>query len=201
MKKGEETRQRMISVMAAAAEEKGVSATGVNEVLERSGAPRGSLYFHFPGGKTELVEAALRQSAGQLDELMAGSLGGSPADTVTRFLEALADRQVASDFTKGCPIATVALETAGTAPLGEVCAEIYTGWEASLADLLGDTALAAEVFALIEGALLVGRVRRSREPIDAAVRAVRKLLARSPQSTPESLARSPRSDPTTLENS
>jgi TetR/AcrR family transcriptional repressor of lmrAB and yxaGH operons len=187
MKKGEETRLRMITVMAAAVEEKGVAATGVTEVLERSGAPRGSLYFHFPGGKDELVEAALRQSAGTLDDLMAGSLGGSPADVIARILEALADRQAASDFTKGCPIATVALETAGTDPLGGVCAEIYADWEASLADLLGDAALATEVFALIEGALLVGRVRRSREPIDAAVRAVRKLLARSLRSDPNTL--------------
>jgi TetR/AcrR family transcriptional repressor of lmrAB and yxaGH operons len=68
-----------------------------------------------------------------------------------------------------------------------VCAEIYADWEASLADLLGDAALATEVFALIEGALLVGRVRRSREPIDAAVRAVRKLLARSLRSDPNTL--------------
>ncbi|SEK73114.1 TetR/AcrR family transcriptional regulator [Rhodococcus maanshanensis] len=179
MKKGEETRLRMITVMATAVEEKGVAATGVTEVLERSGAPRGSLYFHFPGGKDELVAAALRQSADTLDALMAASLGGPPADVIARLLEALADRQVDSDFTKGCPIATVALETAGTDPLGGVCAEIYARWEAALADLIGDAALATEVFALIEGALLVGRVRRSREPIDAAVRAVRKLLETS----------------------
>ncbi len=172
----------MIDVTADAVEEKGLAGTGINEVLRRSGAPRGSLYFHFPGGKDELVAAAVRFGAGRVEELMgdAAAEGGSAADVIERVIRGLADRQEAAEYTKGCPVAAVAVEAPPGSELAATCAGIYAGWEGVLADLVraeGRPAeLAGQIFALIEGALLLSRVRRSRLPLESAARAVRTLL-------------------------
>lgn len=172
----------MIGVAADAVEEKGLAGTGINEVLRRSGAPRGSLYFHFPGGKDELVEAAVRFGAGRVEELMgrAAAEGGSAADVIERVIRGLADRQEAAHYTKGCPVAAVAVEAPPESDLAAACAEIYAAWEGVIADLVRaegrPTELAGQIFALIEGALLLSRVRRSRLPLESAARAVRTLL-------------------------
>ena len=93
---------------------------------------------------------------------------------------------VAADYTKGCPLATVALDVAATNDaLQAICDGIYTGWRRSLADaLLADGHPAAEVddlattvLALIEGALLLARTARSRKPMEQAGRHIERLLA------------------------
>jgi len=78
-------------------------------------------------------------------------------------------------------VATVALETAaGSDPLQEACAEIYTSWEAVLRAQLADRQdaddLAVTILALIEGALLLARAHRSRRPLDSVARQIGTLL-------------------------
>ena len=58
---------------------KGPQGASFNEVLQASGAPRGSLYHHFPGGKDELVLAAM-DAAGQRAAALLGPVRGQPAD-------------------------------------------------------------------------------------------------------------------------
>ncbi|MCD0450501.1 TetR/AcrR family transcriptional regulator [Actinocorallia sp. API 0066] len=182
MSKGRATRERMIGVAAEAIEEMGPAATGINEVLRRAGAPRGSLYFHFPGGKDELVAEAVRFGAGRITELAvtAADEGGSAADVIGRLIKALADRQEESGFTKGCPVAGTALDAPAGSELAGLCAEIYDGWEATLRGLITaegrPEALAGQILALVEGALLLSRVRATRAPLDAATVTVRTLL-------------------------
>ncbi|MFD4656285.1 TetR/AcrR family transcriptional regulator [Kitasatospora sp. NPDC058444] len=185
--KGEETRARLIAGTRELIEAQGYFGTGLNRIVAATGAPRGSLYFHFPGGKDQLVAAALTQ-AGQEVEALLTALAGEGADTATlaeRLIEAFADRLERSDYTSGCPIATVALEVAGTnETLRTVCAELYAGWQQVLAGRLEGEgfspaqaeAAAGQALALLEGAVLLASVRRSREPLDHARHAVRHLL-------------------------
>jgi TetR/AcrR family transcriptional repressor of lmrAB and yxaGH operons len=185
--KGDETRARLIEATRDLIEAQGYHGTGLNQVLAVSGAPRGSLYHHFPGGKDELVGEALA-GAGREIEGLVGTLGVGVAGTVELvhgLLDALADRMEAADYTKGCPVATVALEVAGThETLQRICADVYGAWERALADRLradGRTAaeaeeLAATLLALIEGALVLARAHRSRTPVERVRRRVRTLL-------------------------
>ncbi|GAA4603605.1 TetR/AcrR family transcriptional regulator [Actinoallomurus liliacearum] len=185
--KGDETRARMIEATRTLTEAKGYHGTGLNEVLALSGAPRGSLYHHFPGGKDQLVGEALTGAGREVDGLLA-DLAEEAADVpalVHALLDALAERMTASGFAKGCPVATVALEVASSNDaLQQITAEVYGGWQRRLADRLhADGREAAEaddvattVLALIEGALVLARAQRSREPIDRVRRRIAAVL-------------------------
>lgn len=126
--KGEETRARLIAGTRTLIEAQGYFGTGLNQIVAATGAPRGSLYFHFPEGKDQLVAVSLVQAGQEVEDLLA-ALAAEGADSgalTERLTEVFAERLAGSDYTKGCPIATVALEVAGTnEPLRAVCAEVY----------------------------------------------------------------------------
>ena len=83
-----DARDRMIASTTALIRERGVEATALSDVLEHSGAPRGSIYHHFPGGKAQLVEEATRAAAGDFAAGMAAAL---EADDPLFALRAFAD--------------------------------------------------------------------------------------------------------------
>lgn len=185
--KGEETRARLIAGTRTLIETQGYFGTGLNQVLAESGAPRGSLYFHFPAGKDQMVAAALVQSGQEVEELLKSLAGeGLSAAVITRrLMDVFVDRLEESRFTKGCPVATVALEVAGSnEELRRVCAEVYESWRRILADRLvaeGRTpeaadAASARVLAQLQGALLLARVQQSHVPLEQASHAVQLLL-------------------------
>lgn len=178
---------RLIEAARTLVEAKGYHGTGLNEVLAVAGAPRGSLYHHFPGGKDQLVGEALvaagREIDGIVEELVATAQ--TSRDLVLALLDGLADRMVAAGYAKGCPVATVALEVAATNDaLQLICSDIYAGWQRALAGALRadghDPAeadeLATTALALIEGALVLARAGRSRIPIEQTSRRIARLL-------------------------
>src|SRR5271154_6965956 len=102
-----EIKQRMIARTAVLLAKKGLQGTSFSEVLEASGAPRGSLYHHFPGGKDELVLAALG-AAGDQAMAVLDSLAGQPATEVAQTFIALWRMVLAkSDFAAGCAVVAV----------------------------------------------------------------------------------------------
>ncbi|MRH89935.1 TetR family transcriptional regulator [Nocardia sp. SYP-A9097] len=182
--KGAETRDRLLDATQELMETAGYLGAGLNQVVAVSGAPRGSLYFHFPGGKDELVGASIRRAGQAIGDSLGGLAESQPSATefVDGVLRFLGDRLEESGWRKGCPVATVALETAATNdPLQQACSEVYTAWEAALRTQLADRPnaedLAVTILALVEGALLLARAHRSREPLTRIARQVGVLLS------------------------
>ncbi|MBG0830582.1 TetR/AcrR family transcriptional regulator [Planomonospora sp. ID67723] len=184
-RKGEETRGRLLDATRDLIETGGYFGAGLNQVVAASGAPRGSLYFHFPGGKDQLVGESVRRAGREIGEAVRELAEAAPdaESLVAGVLGLLGDRLETSGWRKGCPVATVALEMAATSdPLHEVCSEVYGSWEGALRDRLAadghpdpaDTAVT--VLALVEGALLLARAHRSREPLDRVTRRISALL-------------------------
>jgi TetR/AcrR family transcriptional repressor of lmrAB and yxaGH operons len=185
--KGEQTRTRLVDAARTLMEARGYHGTGLNDVIAAGGAPRGSVYHHFPGGKDQLTAEALTASGREIAGLL-GTLAETAPDTrslVESVLDGLADRMEEAAYAKGCPVATVALEvSARDDALQQVCAEVYDGWQRTLADrLLADGRpaadaewLASSLLALVEGALVLSRARRSRTPMEQARRAAGVLL-------------------------
>jgi TetR/AcrR family transcriptional regulator, lmrAB and yxaGH operons repressor len=182
-----DTRERMVDVTARLLARQGYHATGLAQVLSESGAPRGSLYFHFPEGKEQMAAEAVRRLGEQLGAALQAKLDGKP--DVRSGLESVARmfaRQLeATEFALGCPVATTALEASDEAPaLATACAEVFERWTVVLADrirrerprIAAPERLARTMLALIEGALLLARVRRSVEPLRDAELAIGTLL-------------------------
>lgn len=167
-----DSRTRMIASAAELFREQGYSATGFRDVVEHSGAPRGSIYHHFPGGKDELVAAAIaRVSERTLARLT--ELGGSATSLTEGFLglwRALLDR---SGLTAGC--AVVAVSVAASDDLLDRAGTVFREWTAHLAALLEEAGVAparAASFAVLlisatEGAVVMARAQRDLAPFES----------------------------------
>ncbi|WP_028933117.1 TetR/AcrR family transcriptional regulator [Pseudonocardia spinosispora] len=181
--KGQETRDRFIDNAIELVEAGGYFGTGLNQVIAASGVPRGSLYFHFPGGKDQLISEAVTRAGQDVALLINEVEGANTAELVVGLLQALGARLEDSRWRKGCPVATVALETsASNDELQRACSSVYAAWEAGLVARLEaeghpDAAGAATTtLALIEGALLLARTNRSQEPLHRVARSITALL-------------------------
>jgi TetR/AcrR family transcriptional repressor of lmrAB and yxaGH operons len=166
----------------------GYHATGLNQVLTEGGAPRGSLYFHFPGGKEQLAVESLTMAGCELGDALRAVLAdaGDPARALDAAIELLGNHLRDSDFRAGCPISTVALDVAADSePIRAVCSESYARWETAIADALvrhgvprsRATALGTVALSAIEGALLLARTHRDLAPLHAVAAHLRETLS------------------------
>ena len=101
----------MVRTMSALMRRQGYNATGLNQIAAESGAPKGSIYFHFPGGKEQLAAEAIATSGEGIRRVIQATLSASPdaATAVRTLATGMAAGLAASSYSDGCPIATVAL--------------------------------------------------------------------------------------------
>src|SRR5581483_5106383 len=176
------TRERILDASGELFRRRGYAATGVKAILAASGAPYGSLYHFFPGGKEELGVAAIDAGGAVYRELVESYFGSGAdlVDATRRFFEDAAAVVRGHGYADACPIATVALETAGSSePMREAAARAFESWLRILERRLVDAgvepavarAVALELFCAIEGAFLHSRTTRTTEAIEAVGRA------------------------------
>jgi TetR/AcrR family transcriptional repressor of lmrAB and yxaGH operons len=175
----------MAASMLELIQRQGYSGTGLNTVVQHSGAPKGSLYFHFPDGKEALGEKAVELAAGQFAALLAESAPEPPGVAVRRAIDVLAQMLEESGFELGCPVSVVTLEMgAHSERLRAACADAFAAWiEPLTARLVGDgrgeddaRKLATAIVCMVEGAVIVSRAQRSTEPLTSAAAAIDVLV-------------------------
>jgi len=179
-------RQRMIESAAQLMRERGVEATSFSDVIEHSGAPRGSIYHHFPGGKAQLVEEATRWAGAYIGRGIAASHErGDPLDA----LEAMANfwREVlgSTEFAAGCPVVAGTVEGDRTPGARDAAGEVFAGWQELIGDNLVEhgveperaASLAAILLGATEGAVILCRAERSMEPFERTISELRTLLS------------------------
>lgn len=187
------TRDRLVGATADLFRVGGYHATSVKAIVERAGAPFGSMYHHFPGGKEELGAVAVTTSGrayGELIELFFGDDVTDLAVATEAFFAGAAWTLTETDYADACPIATVALEVASTnEELRRATSVVFDEWVARAAErfvhhgVVADAAprLARTVIMLLEGAFLLCRAGRTTEPMEdaaaVAVAEVRRILA------------------------
>jgi AcrR family transcriptional regulator len=152
---------------------RGVEGTSFAEVLEVTGSPRGSVYHHFPGGKPELLHAALDLASERGLAAMEATRGQPPAAVVDHFLALWRRLLDGSHLTAGC--AVVAVTVAATDDdLLDHAGTIFRAWTDLLTELCAaagmdvDVArqLAVTVIAATEGAVALCRAERSKKPFE-----------------------------------
>lgn len=168
-----DARPRAIATAARLFRIQGYTATGLSQILEESGAPKGSFYFHFPRGKAQLAEEAIDQYVkarmAVLQSISANTAGDSER-FVRQVLSAFAAEMMASDFQYGCLMQNLANEL--PALDADLTRRVARGFQDST-ELLAEhfrgcgygparaSSAAAALVAAVEGARTVARLERS----------------------------------------
>jgi TetR/AcrR family transcriptional regulator, lmrAB and yxaGH operons repressor len=168
-----DTKQKMIRSAMLILAKRGLEGTSFAEVLADSGAPRGSVYHHFPGGKTQLVEEALQYASEWALREVEKAPGSSAKAVTAAFLDLWRKVLVESKLKAGCSVLAVAV-AADTPKLRERAAAVFRAWRERLARALERGGLkkadarrfAATLLAASEGAVAVARAEQDLEPFE-----------------------------------
>jgi AcrR family transcriptional regulator len=166
------TRDRILYATAELFRRQGYNGTGLKQVVAEAGAPFGSLYHHFPGGKAELGDEVIRKAGAFFQTMVTAiydSVDGTAEDAIRISFQSAGETLEATNYEDACPIATVALEVASTDDrLRQATADVFEEWVTALTERLGDRDQALAVIAALEGAFVLCRASRSTEPMRAA---------------------------------
>ncbi len=187
-----EVRRRLLAAGLELVHARGFAASGVKDITDAAGVPKGSFYAYFPS-KEAFAAAILEHHWADIETRLLPILDGDgPAqERITRFFHALADEHEEGDFLLGCLVGNLSLELGGSSePVRTELVSILDRWDAALTACVrsGQRAsdgirrdldageLASQLIEAWEGAALRGKVTRSRVPYDrfegATVRAL-----------------------------
>ena len=183
----DDSRQRIMTATAELFRRQGYNGTSLKQVTSAAGAPVGSLYHFFPGGKQELAEAVIGSSGRAYQELfeLIYDAADGPGSAVTDFFDAAALVLEETGYLDACPIGTVALEVASTNDrLRQATQAVFDGWiDAASTRLVAAglspseaSELATALVAGVEGGFMLSRAARSPEPMRATGRHLRRLV-------------------------
>ena len=181
-------RERMVVSAALLIRERGARATAISDVLEHSGAPRGSAYHYFPGGRTQLLCEAVDYAGEHVGTIITEAEGG--LELLDTLIDKYRRQLLDSDFRAGCPVVAVSVEAGEQqdrermVPVIERAAAVFERWTELMAQrfvtdgMPHDQAdeLAVLATSAVEGAILLARVRRDLSPLDLVHRQLRNSL-------------------------
>jgi TetR/AcrR family transcriptional regulator, lmrAB and yxaGH operons repressor len=192
MPRRSDSRFRMIEAASQLFRQRGYHATAFSDVIQASGAPRGSTYFHFPGGKQELAREAIALAGDEIEQMVAAA--AARCDGAASFVRALGDTAAArlegSGYRSGCAIATMVLELAPqNEELRREFEKVFGRWRHALAGQFEVFGIAPErapdvadlVMSVFEGCLVVSRAMRRTDSFRTAIEALAELVEREPR--------------------
>jgi TetR/AcrR family transcriptional regulator, lmrAB and yxaGH operons repressor len=214
MPRRSDTKERMIAAARRLFREHGYLGTALSDVVTESAAPRGSVYFHFPGGKEELAgEVTLLHAADAIAKInRAAAASHTAAQLIETFMVHERDDLVSSRYREGCALAPIVLEsTPASDHLSDATRRAFRDLVTTLAarfsekNLPHDRAeqLATNVWISTEGALMLSRALRSPEPFDIAIALLTAAAEADPDASTAQASTSPvnvpANDPPTLQ--
>lgn len=173
------TRESILTAAAELMRRKGYAAVGMKDIAAASGAPIGSLYHHFRGGKVQIAREALINAGAAYGLLIPSIVDGFDdlGEAIDDVFQQAADDMAKTGFANMCPVASVAAEVADTVEdLRETTASVFTAWVDGGAAYfaargLGQSTAREVTLALIaalEGGFVLARAMRTSEPLLAA---------------------------------
>jgi AcrR family transcriptional regulator len=179
------TRSRMLLAAAEVLREKGAAGVTVDEVLARSGAPRGSVYHHFPDGRSQLLTEALQHAGDSITAVIDEAVDQGCVYLVRQFVAVWERSLTESDFAAGCPVVAAAIGSADDEPpLNAIAGDIFGRWRDALtrafaADGFDDVdagSLAVTCIAALEGAVVLCRSTRTADPLHEVAKQIEFLI-------------------------
>ncbi len=180
MPKKTDSKERMIAAAHRLFREHGYLGTALSDVVTESAAPRGSIYFHFPGGKEELAtEVTLLHASHRMADInRAAATTRTAAELIAAFIGRERDDLVSSNYREGCAVAPIVIEsTPDSDQLSDATRRAFQDLITTLAARLTEKGLthdkavqlATNVWTSVEGALILSRALRSPGPFDMAI--------------------------------
>lgn len=167
-----QSRRQILEAAAHLFEKQGYHATGLNEIIRDSGAPKGSLYYYFPGGKEQIgIETALWSADQMVERIRYGlAQAENPAEAVRLLARGIADAVERTNFAAGSPLMMLAAESAvGSENLNAACRQAYGRMRQVFTDKFSGNGQTAQfVLAVLEGSIFLSRVEHSGEPLRQA---------------------------------
>ena len=182
-----QTRASMVEGAIQLLATRGVHGASLLKVLEHTGAPRGSVYHHFPGGKEELILAALDLTGQRHDRFVDRFRGTSAEEITAGYLELWRRILLRSGLESGCPILAVTVSVPA-GPLLDRAGEIFRTSQRHIVELyveVGVVRAAAERFvtflvASAEGAVVLARAQHDIDPFEVVAGQLLELAAAMP---------------------
>jgi TetR/AcrR family transcriptional regulator, lmrAB and yxaGH operons repressor len=184
-----DTRDRLLNSTATLIQKYGLHGASLNSILDEGEAPRGSLYYFFPGGKEQLVLEATVRSVEVVTSILKEMLASqSAADAVRSYFAAAADELAKSGFVFGCPVTPIIMDLdEPTAALAAVCRDAMANWCDMYEKGFGAAGMSAErarslailAIASLEGSLIMARAARNTEAISVAGEEVAQVVERT----------------------
>jgi TetR/AcrR family transcriptional repressor of lmrAB and yxaGH operons len=172
--KRSDTRKKMLVSAAQVMRERGAAGVTIDEVLARSGAPRGSVYYHFPDGRNQILTEALRYSGDSITAMIDDAAGWGARALLREFVDFWERLLADGDFTAGCPVVAAAIGSAGDGPqlsaeagaiLGRWCTALTRAFVSDGFGAADAESLAVMSVAALEGAVVLSRSSRSTDPL------------------------------------
>ncbi|MEH6940250.1 TetR/AcrR family transcriptional regulator [Bacillus sp. JJ722] len=167
----------------------GYHATGLNQILKESGAPKGSLYYHFPNGKEQLaIEAVTAMSNSiQTDTKKKLALFSDPVEALQYLIKEIAKHFDCIDELQGVPMGLLAAETSlKSEPLRRACQAAFEGLEAIYTKKLVENgfnqeqakSLSIVISSMIEGCITRSLTNKNGQPLLHLAESIPLLLKR-----------------------
>jgi len=182
-----DTREKILITMARLIEKQGYHATGLNEIIRESGAPKGSVYYHFPGGKEQIGAEAILEAGKIISERLHAMLeaDADPVSAISSFILNMAKSMETAEYNSGSPLTTATIETSITSEaMNNACRAAFDmilsafreKFIASGIKQAKASELAMFVTTLIEGGILMSRTYHDAKPLRIAARQLKSLL-------------------------
>lgn len=171
-----DARQRILAAAGRLLRRKGFRGTGLAEIIAESDAPRGSIYYHFPNGKEQIVREAMLAEVRRISEVLMTLTRESPGpvEAIRAYVLGAAEELERSGFLFGCPVAPVILDLPDPdSALAEACRDAVDEWcgiyveslEAAGVEPRRAASLATMAVSSLEGGLLLARARHDTRPL------------------------------------
>ncbi|MDT8718005.1 TetR/AcrR family transcriptional regulator [Clostridium sp. 19966] len=188
MKNSTDSKEKILEAASRLFQVKGYNATGLNEILKESNAPKGSLYYYFPNGKEELALEAIKLASSTIRNRLKNTLNSNsdPKKAVECLIDNIIEDLKEDGRPKDISISLIALETYLTSEtLREACKEAFSALDAMYSQKLIKSGikegiakeLGIFIQVMIEGAITVSVTQKNPEALLSVKKQIGILLS------------------------